>query len=59
MPSLEKSLDPVDNLIALRSMASMQNSICLEPIDHFTRIALYAYFKAEAPGFSPGHELDD
>jgi hypothetical protein len=59
MPSLEKSLDPVDNLIALRNMASMQNSISLEPIDHFTRIALCAYFKAEARGFSPGHELDD
>ncbi|MGA7180274.1 MAG: DUF2934 domain-containing protein [Thiobacillaceae bacterium] len=29
------------------------------PSDRSQRIALAAYFKAEARGFIPGHELDD
>jgi hypothetical protein len=27
--------------------------------DRFSRIAVSAYYKAQARGFQPGHELDD
>jgi hypothetical protein len=27
--------------------------------DRFSRVAVSAYYKAQARGFQPGHELDD
>lgn len=30
-----------------------------DKIDYFSRIAVSAYYKAQARGFQPGHELDD
>lgn len=59
MPRLETPLDPIDNLIPLRSNAFKPASNSLEEADHFSRVAICAYGKAEARGFAPGHELDD
>jgi hypothetical protein len=59
MSSLQTPLDCIGNIIPLQSIRSEADTTSRDARDHFHRIAVCAYYKAQALGFEPGHELEN